>query len=311
MKKSPTPRQRYQPHLTEEESRRYKDGTPLPEGIRRIAAFNKESFLISEEDFDYCRFGVNSRGYPINWSCITNGGNHYFVHTDTNEDGMRAQIILSRVVLYRMGFNNFDCADHITHDNINNDNTRKNLRPLTDDENKQNRRFGKSYTGFTGVAKKLKNGKIIYEAFVYEPDITGKSKYHSLKAYDNAEDAALMRDAFCKLYKPYSKYNFPDRDTSHIIPPVPFVQRMPKPHKEEKLPKNHVRKIDKRNNIGCPCVYFDAFHKNYRVRVHVNGKRKDIGCFQDKDAAIIRYKQWELEHRAPIPTKITPDLLFN
>lgn len=91
---------------------------------------------VSTEDFDYLSgylFTLDKDGYPR----CSSRGKHF------NDR-------LSRIVVERMGYKDFDVADHKDHNLLNN--KRDNLRPATNSQNMMNRQLHRNNTsGHPGV----------------------------------------------------------------------------------------------------------------------------------------------------------------
>ena len=112
------------------------------------------------------------------------------------------RIYMHRVILERMGFNDFEESDHINRNRL--DNRREYLRTATRAQNSYNRNKQKNNTsGYIGVYRHKKN-----KNWTAQIVVNGKNIY--LGSFDNEIMAARMYDIFAiKYHGEFASLNFP------------------------------------------------------------------------------------------------------
>ena len=151
-----------------------------------LSLLRGQTTRVDDSDYPYLaqfRWRLNSAGYAIR---SEQRGGRVFV------------VCLHRQLL---GARRGQVVDHIDHDKLNN--TRANLRIITQQENLRYRRcFGNNRSGFKGVTRQ--HGK-------WHPRITVDSQILHLGFWGDPETAARVYDAAAlQLFGDYALLNFPD-----------------------------------------------------------------------------------------------------
>ena len=150
----------------------------------------------------YAIVGPLDYTYLMQWKWYYNkahkGG--YAVRIDrTNSQRL---IYMHRVILKRMGYEDFAASDHINRDKL--DNRRCNLRPATDRQSACNRsKFKTNTSGYIGVYWHKSAQK--WRALI---QVNGKLKHLGL--YDDLKEAVRVRDkATLKYHEKFAVLNYP------------------------------------------------------------------------------------------------------
>jgi len=133
--------------------------------------------------------GPKDYAFLMQWKwCYDNG---YAARTDRTGSKQRS-IYMHRVILGRMGFEDFVRSDHIDRNPL--DNRRCNLRPATSSQNGYNRDRHKNNTsGYTGVCWARRKGK-------WRAQIRVNKKLKHLGYYDDLKEAARVYDKAALKY---------------------------------------------------------------------------------------------------------------
>lgn len=153
---------------------------------KRITLLRGQVTLVDDSDFPTLAqypWRLNSSGYAVR----------------TEKRGDRAFVVCLHREL--MQAERGQIVDHVDHDKLNN--TRSNLRIITQQENLQYRRcFRNNRSGYKGVTRQ--HGK-------WHARITVGGKLLHLGFYDDPETAARVYDAAARmLFDEYALLNFPD-----------------------------------------------------------------------------------------------------
>lgn len=145
--------------------------------------------IVDDDDYDYLM--------QWNWHASASSGGVFYAKANTTIEGVRKQIIMSRVIMKTPP--SLEC-DHINHDTL--DNRKSNLRNCSRLENRRNGKARKASTKYLGVYRRKENGK-----FITTISINGRSKEIGRFHHDWA--AALAYDlAAYKYYGEFANLNF-------------------------------------------------------------------------------------------------------
>lgn len=164
-------------------------------------------------------------------------------------------------------------VDHINHETL--DNTRKNLRITTPDQNHQNRSTHRnSSSGVRGVNWHRQIGK-------WKCVVRAKGGKRFERFFDNKEDAIEAAMKARRVYMPFSIEN--------IDLPIDYSEE---DLLKEYTPYQHHKKVSgRKSKSGYLGVYWHKKQKKWLSYLVNNGKKKFLGSFKDKQEAIDAVKK--------------------